>query len=299
MRVLHLDSGRELRGGQWQVLHLVSGLRAAGCEGVLLARSGGLLLRKAREEGIDARPLRLTALAPLSGRFDLVHAHDGRAHTLAAIAARRPTVVSRRVVFPVGTGALSRWKYRRAARFLAISAAVRAELLRAGIDPGRIDVVYDGVAVPPSPGYDPGGPIVALESADPGKGTALIREAARLAGVNVVFCRDLPWAFRSARLFVYISESEGLGSGALLALAAGIPVLASRVGGLPEIVQDDVTGLTPANEAAGIAAALRRLDADRGLAARLGAAGRALVQSEFTIDRMVARTLDAYRKAIA
>ena len=44
-------------------------------------------------------------------------------------------------------------------------------------------------------------------------------------------------------MFVYITESEGLGSAVLLAMAAGTPVIASRVGGLPEAIEDGVNGL--------------------------------------------------------
>jgi hypothetical protein len=298
MRVLHLDSGRELRGGQWQILQLLAGLRSAGCDGLLLARQHGPLFQKAREEGMDVKTLGISTVASLSGRFDLTHAHDARSHTFAAVAARSPVIVSRRVAFPVGTSPLSHWKYRRASRFLAISEAVKAALIKAGVEPRRIDVVYDAAAVPPAPGYDPEGRIIALDSSDPGKGKALIDKAAQLAGVNIVFVRDLPAAFRSARLFVYISDSEGLGSAALLALAAGIPVLASRVGGLPEIVQDGVTGALTENQPAEIAAAIQRLASDRVTSARLGAAGRRLVQSQFTIECMVSGTLAAYRKAV-
>ena len=48
MRVLHLDTGREMRGGQWQALRLVEGLRAGGVESTLLARAGSV---KERPDG--------------------------------------------------------------------------------------------------------------------------------------------------------------------------------------------------------------------------------------------------------
>jgi hypothetical protein len=59
MRVLQLDSGREMRGGQWQVLRLMEGLRREGVEGTLLARQGSPLWEKARAAGLDARPFGL------------------------------------------------------------------------------------------------------------------------------------------------------------------------------------------------------------------------------------------------
>jgi len=51
MRILHLDAGREMRGGQWQVLRLIEGLAGAGVGSRLLARAGAPLDSAARERG--------------------------------------------------------------------------------------------------------------------------------------------------------------------------------------------------------------------------------------------------------
>ena len=85
MRILHLDAGREMRGGQWQVLRLMEGLAAAGVESTLLARAGAPLYDAARKQGWHVRAARPPrAIGCLRGH-DLVHAHDARSHTLAAI----------------------------------------------------------------------------------------------------------------------------------------------------------------------------------------------------------------------
>jgi glycosyltransferase involved in cell wall biosynthesis len=81
-------------------------------------------------------------------------------------------------------------------------------------------------------------------------------------------------------------------------MAYGVPVVASRVGGLPEIVRHEETGLLVENSAEQIAAAVRRILNDAGLADRLAAAGRALVESRFTMERMAADTLAVYRKVL-
>ncbi len=294
MRVLHVDTGREMRGGQFQALFLMEELTRRGSECVLAAPARSPLARRAAEAGIEVRPLGLSGLLRWGRGFDLVHVHTGRAHTLAALAMLEPLVVSRRVAFPVGRGPFSRWKYRRAARYIAISRHVKGVLEAAGVPAERIRVVYDGVPLlPPAMGNR----LVAVDSGDPRKGRALAEEAARLAGVPVQFSADLVRDLRGAACFLYLSDSEGLGSGALLAMSAGVPVVASRVGGLPEIVEDGVTGLLVENRPPEIAAAILRLMDDPELRARMGAEARRRVEQRFTIEKMVDGTVAAYQEA--
>jgi hypothetical protein len=289
MRILHVDSGREMRGGQWQVFYLMRGVREQGHEQKLLAR--GPLVERARAEGFDAEPLSLRALG---ADVDMIHCHDAKSHTLAAFA-RRPLVVSRRVAFPVRPGVLSRWKYGRARHYIAISRSVAGELERAGVKSGAISVVYDGVPLPPEVGRADG-PVVAPATADPMKGSDLVRQAARLAGVEVVFSEDLPRDLAGASAFVYITRSEGLGSAALLAMAHGVPVIASRVGGLPEAIVEGETGLLVENDPANIASALRAVAEDVSLRRRLGGAGRERVERYFSLASMVEGTVRVYEK---
>lgn len=294
MRILHLDSGRELRGGQWQVLFLLEGLRARGFELRVLARRHSALLREATERGFDVAPLTPLSLRRAAAWADLIHAHDARSHTLAAVLAAGKLVVSRRVAFPLQRNLLSSWKYRRAERLVCVSEAVRQSLLEAGVDGRRTVVVYDGVPELPSSTHD--GEIVALESADPAKGSKLVSEAASLAGVPVRLSHDLTTDLASARLLVYLSRQEGLGSAALLAQSAGVPVLASRVGGLPEAVEDGVTGVLTANDPHEVSEHLRELAAGRERCRRMGLAGAERVRRLFSLDRMVDSTACVYRE---
>jgi hypothetical protein len=209
MRILHLDSGREMRGGQWQALRLHRGLLARGHESLLLAREQSPLLSEAHTDMLH--PLRLPGYCK---SFDIVHAHDARSHTLAALFARCPLVVSRRVAFPVKDSPLSRWKYGRAALFLGVSQYVANNLVRAGVSPDRVTVVYDGVPTPSEPAR--GDAVIVPYSDDPQKGMALAQQAAQLAGVEIQFSKDLEHDLAQARALVYLSQSEGLGSGILL-----------------------------------------------------------------------------------
>jgi len=293
MRVLHLDTGREMRGGQWQALQLIEGLREKKFDGVLLSPEGTPLLAKAREVGLDARPLGMWTVARLARQADLVHAHDARAHTLAAVLARAPLVVSRRVAFPIR----SRWKYGRAARYAAVSEFVKRVLIEGDVPQEKIAVIYDGVALrEPTGGGDS---VVALASADPLKGTDLAREAARLAGVPLDVTDDLVSGLARARLFLYLTRSEGLGSAVLMAMAAGVPVIASSTGGLPEMIRHRENGWLTENDPEAVAAAIRTLLDDPALRRRLAACARETVAQRFTLDIMIRKTMDLYREALA
>jgi glycogen(starch) synthase len=75
-------------------------------------------------------------------------------------------------------------------------------------------------------------------------------------------------------------------------------VIASRVGGLPEIVRHRETGLLVENTAESVSAAIRELTEDSALALRLGEAGRRAVSENFTVEHMVRRTMEVYRQAL-
>lgn len=102
---------------------------------------------------------------------------------------------------------------------------------------------------------------------------------------------------RSADLFVMSSITEGLGSTVLDAMAMGLAVVGTRAGGIPEAVEDGVSGvLVPPGNAVALAAAIVRVLRDPELRARLGAAGQARVRDEFGVDRLVDGTLAVYRR---
>ena len=83
MRILHIDAGRTLRGGQWQTLHLMGGLAEYGVLVRLLAIRGSPLFREAQAQGLRVLPLNLFSVWRESGWADLVHCHDSRAHSMA------------------------------------------------------------------------------------------------------------------------------------------------------------------------------------------------------------------------
>ncbi len=300
MRILHIDTGKEMRGGQHQVLLLLESLREANITQMLLARDGSPLFDAAVRRGFAVHPANPVTIWTESRRAGTVaHSHDARAHSLAALLSGAPFVASRRVAFPVNRSLASQWKYRRAKRYLAVSNHVASRLMLAGIRSSRIDVVYDAVAeIPALSPWQADGPLVALASADPQKGRDLAERAAHVARMPVLFSEDLAEDLPKASAFVYISRSEGLGSAALLAMSLGVPVIASAVGGLPEVVIHQETGLQVSNDEAAIAHAMRSIVEEPELTEKMRRAAHARLAVEFSPARLVQRTLDSYRSAL-
>jgi glycosyltransferase involved in cell wall biosynthesis len=136
-----------------------------------------------------------------------------------------------------------------------------------------------------------------------GAGSQADRLAARVAGdarlsrsVSLVGFLDSAPAFLAGLDICCLSSlSEGLPTTLLEALALEIPVISTAVGGTPEVVEDGVTGLlVPPADPAALAAAIRRFASDPEEARRTALAGRARVDREFTVARMVDDTLEIY-----
>ena len=114
------------------------------------------------------------------------------------------------------------------------------------------------------------------------------------------FRPDVLSLLKTFDLFVMPSITEGLGTSLLDAMACERPIVASRVGGIPEVVVDGDTGLlVPPRDADSLAEAIVRLLEDRPFAARVAAAGLARVHERFTVDRMVDQTLDVYQRLVS
>jgi N-acetyl-alpha-D-glucosaminyl L-malate synthase BshA len=103
----------------------------------------------------------------------------------------------------------------------------------------------------------------------------------------------------TADVLLLPSETESFGLVALEAMSCLVPVVASRVGGLPEVVEEGVTGfLAEIGDVDRMAEAAVAILSDDALAARMGAAGRASAVANFTTDAVIPQYLDYYREVI-
>ena len=350
MRVLLADSGREWRGGQQQVFLLARELRIRGHLLHMVTPTSSPLAARISRLGIDVTSLRgrtdldlLAAfrLARLSINFgpDIIHCHDSRSHAIAQLAVfifRAPgtLVVTRRSSNTPGGGS----KYRHVTRFMAVSKAVVNSLIRAGVPPDRIDLVYSGVeAAPegsrkvksrPTPGGSHRHKIVTIAALEKEKGLDLLLAAAaklaqtdnsiswtvvgdgsqksrleklqrkRRAPVKFVgWHEDVTPFLAEADLMVHPARSEALGTAVLEALGHGIPVVATRVGGIPEIIDDEVGALVESGQPAELSTQVLACLENQNLRNKVLEAGPRVAR-RFGVDKMVDGVLACYEKCL-
>lgn len=112
--------------------------------------------------------------------------------------------------------------------------------------------------------------------------------------------KDIPEILNSLDIFVLPSQMEALGQAIIEAMSAGLPVVASNVGGIPELVKDGRTGfLVPKENPQALAEAINKLLAQPKMAKQMGQAGQQFVQSEFDYQHMIDKTDQLYKKLLS
>jgi glycosyltransferase involved in cell wall biosynthesis len=106
---------------------------------------------------------------------------------------------------------------------------------------------------------------------------------------------NMPEFYRGLDVFVLASLSEGMPLVVLEAMASGVPVVATRLPGTEEIIEDGLNGmLVPGGDAGALASALQRLSNDAGMRRELGLAGRRRVHEHFSIERVGSEVAEVY-----
>ncbi len=122
-----------------------------------------------------------------------------------------------------------------------------------------------------------------------------LQEALHFSG----FVSHVPDYLSAADIFVHVPLWEGLGVAVIEALAAALPVVASRVGGIPELVDDAVTGLlVPPQDAAALAVAIERLVHEPQWARTLGTKGQAFARAQFDVSVMAQANESLYHELL-
>jgi glycosyltransferase involved in cell wall biosynthesis len=284
----------------------------------------------------DVDPALAWRVARAARRADVVHTHLVHADVYGALGARR-LVSTKHNDDPFRAGAFrfaERALARRAAKVIAITHALRRfQVDRVGLPREKVEVIHYGLdELPDAWGTNPPGSelrgearvLLAISRLEPQKGVdvairamreiddahlvvlgegpqrAELERLARELDVSVYLPGRVPdvgaW-LRRASLLVHPARWEGFGLALLEAMLAGLPVVATRVSSIPEIVVDGETGvLVPSDDPSALAGAVNRVLRDPG---DLGARGLARARAEFSVAKMADRTLAVYERAMA
>lgn len=385
MKILHIDTRPDWRGGQFLVLLTMRGQHARGQDVQLMALKDSLLAKRAAAEGIPVHfipSLLLRIRGALCLReildqqhFEIVHTHDPHALTVAWLARahlRSAIVISRRLALPPRRG-LGLARYLAARRVIAVSQFVAQTVIDSGVPADRVAVVPDGVEIPPEVhpearrearkkwgnpsdvillgcvGYLVSGKrqdvalrAFALVLRDfPNCKLLIVGDGPDRAGLEALaaelrithavvftgFIEDVESVFRALDIFIFPAVGEALPTSLLLAMAYGLPCIASASGGVPEMIESEKDGILIAaaearslkeaieveikgdstdsakaateRTAAEFASALIRLLADRRSAQQIGKAARQTIEKRFTLDALSEATLQVYKSILS
>jgi glycosyltransferase involved in cell wall biosynthesis len=230
-----------------------------------------------------------------------------------------------------------RLKYRYGVdAFIAISHAVKAVMVKAGIPANRIDVVHSGIPAPQvqrprnwrrERGWPTSTVVCGIVGAmTQEKGLDMISGIARrlpgevfrrtrlvllggkgkggtsvagVEGFDAGFVEEIHDAIAGLDVLWHPSRSEGLGTSVIDAMAIGVPPIAFAVGGLPEVIEDGKSGiLVPAGDVSAFMRAAAELITTEPLRARLAEGAKARAR-EFDSKRMIERTAEVYDRLLA
>ncbi len=358
MKILHVESGKNLYGGAKQVAYLIEGLKARNIDSILVCPLESAISKVCRPfcevvemsmgGDIDIGMVFRIRKAILTYNPDIIHLHSRRgADIMGLIAAKTtntPVVLSRRVDNREPK-LWARAKYSLYDHVITISDGIKQVLIKEGVKKDKITVVHSAVDIASfnhlcqkKHFYDEfnlpnnAKTIGVIAQLIPRKGhrfllqvaPRLIKEIPNLRILffgkgslenelkhlikdkdlqnNVLlvgFREDIAKWIGCLDLVVHPAIMEGLGVSLLQATSAKVPIVASPVGGIPEIVQDGVNGyLVDPRDSSRLQEKISLLLNNRSLAEELGKAGREIVETKFSVDSMVDGNADVYKRII-
>src|SRR5215468_4576591 len=330
--VLHTESSGGHGGQEIRTLAEARWLLGHGWGALIACQPDSPLFAEARATSVPVEPVRMRGATDLGAALRLrrlirergvsvVHTHSSVDSWLAGVAAKslgRPVVRTRHVSIPIRRRRAL--VYRLADRIITSGESVRSIVIAAGIAPERVVTISAGVdadrfhsgvsgnAVRAELGLG-SAPVVGLVANVRGsKGHNVFLEVSRRVremGLDASVCltgfrRDIPQVMAALDVLVLPSiRSEAIPQVIPQALAVGTPVVASTVGGSPELIRDGENGrLVPPGDAHGLADAILALLREPERARAMARAGQAMVRERYTIDATMARTTAVYRELV-
>lgn len=351
MRIIHILHSHGYGGAENHAMLMMEGQRAAGHQVMFAGPTDSWIGRACQAAGIPSTHIAMHGLYDVISHWklarlvkkwrpDVVHGHLIRGSMYAGIAGgashRKPLAVC------TAHATTAKTHMQRCDHIIAVSAAVKENLVASGYNRERISVIHNGVLDVPSPTAEArtetrkklGIPehITAVVNAGRfvhDKGQDLLIQALRdtppevhlylIGDPNTDFGRalqalelkqsrvhylgyrsDVQQILPAFDIYVLSSRREAMPLSLAEAFAAQLPVIATTVGGVPEIVHHEQTGLqVPAEDAQAICQALVRLHSTPQLAIRLAKNGRQYFEQNLTAERMVEQTLAVYQHGLA
>ena len=362
VKVLHLSSEKDWRGGEQQIAYLVGELNKLGVQNVVGCEKNSRFEQVCRENeweyftsqfslSVNVGTSAKVAAVCRDKNIDILHLHTSRSHTVGVVSTlfghHAKLVLTRRVDNPVGANFLSRWKYNhpRIKRIITVSDKIKEVLthvlkepskcitIHSGIDSSRFDHTPDRNLARMLAGAGPGDILVGNTSAlaahkdyytfidtcdwvirngmkakfliiGEGPEELKIRKyiSSRKLNDHIVltgFRNDIPALLPGLDIFLMTSVTEGLGTSILDAFAAKVPVVATRAGGIPEMVKDGETGLLASpGDYEQLGKHIQRLTTDELLRAKVIRGASDFLYADFTREIMSEKVLQVYHEIL-
>ncbi|MFH1525119.1 MAG: lipopolysaccharide heptosyltransferase II [Bacteroidota bacterium] len=357
IRVLHLDTDKDWRGGQQQAFYLHEHLTNLEIYSLMFTQQGSEMGKKCAADSLpyigyniygewDLKAVLKIARVCKSNRIEILNCHNAHAVTLGLLAKlfckNLKVIAVRRVDFHIN----SKWKYNTSLidSIVCISHNIKEILLSDGIHRNKLVVIHDGIETERFKNYEKSSKIrsefgIANDKIVIGTVAAFVGhkdydnllQAAKIVlmeNKNVVFVavgdgelfenikikiernglknkfilpgyrKDVGSFLHMFDIFVMASKKEGLGTSILDAQSVGLPVVITRAGGMPEIVEDGITGkiVEPRNSTE-LAAAINELVEDGDKRKLMGLKGKESVR-RFDINITVAKNVELYKNLL-
>jgi len=358
-KIVHIDTGREWRGGQQQSTYLHNGLIERSFKSAYFYKTGSQIHQRFCDDKTYHRVELFNEFDIFTARkianfinindFNIIHCHTAHGLTIGIIASylsgRTKIIATRRVEFPIKNTFSAKFKYKNklVSRIVCISEAIRQVMINSNIDTNRLVTIHSGInlnrfesdkKLSDFNGVSFNGRIIVgtIAAFDGNKDYDNLLEAAKIVldnrdnviflavgsgklfdGINAkvnylglndsfIFAgeqKNVGQFLHTFDIFTLASKKEGLGTSILDAMAVGLPIAATCVGGIPEAVLHNYNGLlVPPSRPDELANNILRLIDDKEFRISCGNNSLRKVQ-HFDINNTIKQNIQLYEQILA